>query len=110
MLLQLAACSPVGDYTERQIAPYGAFLHTVFVLIKFLQYIHVMRYSYFKAAGAARKDRGNKMEKKVKALLIKWGNNADDVEAMMSKWFDVIYKGNKDEPARYIANMVRTAW
>lgn len=50
------------------------------------------------------------MEKKVKALLIKWGNNADDVEAMMSKWFEVIYNGNKDESARYIANMIRTAW
>lgn len=51
-----------------------------------------------------------KMEKKVKALLIKWGNNADDVEAMMDEWFGVIYNGNKGESARYIANMVRTAW
>lgn len=50
------------------------------------------------------------MEKKVKALLIKWGNNADDVEAMMAKWFEVIYNGNKEESARYIANMIRTAW
>lgn len=50
------------------------------------------------------------MEKKVKALLIKWGNNQDDVEAMMSKWFEVIHNGNKDESARYIANMIRTAW
>lgn len=50
------------------------------------------------------------METKVKALLIKWGNNPDDVEAMMAKWFEVLCKGNKDESARYIANMIRTAW
>lgn len=50
------------------------------------------------------------MKDKVKALLIKWGNNEQDVIAMMDKWFDVIYKGNKDETARYIASMIRTAW
>ncbi len=54
--------------------------------------------------------RAKKMRSKVKALLIKWGNNHDDVEAMMAKWFEVIYNGNKDESARYIANMIRTAW
>ena len=50
------------------------------------------------------------MKTKVEALLIKWGNNADDVKAMMDKWFEVIYAGNKNESARYIANMIRTAW
>ena len=50
------------------------------------------------------------MEKKVEALLIKWGNNQDDVKAMMDKWFEIIYNGNKDETPRYIANMSRTAW
>lgn len=50
------------------------------------------------------------MEKKIKTLLIKWGNNPDDVEAMMLKWFEVLYNGNKDESARDIANMIRTAW
>lgn len=51
-----------------------------------------------------------KMEKKVESLLVKWGNNHDDVKAMMSKWFEVIYNGNKDEKPSYIANMIRTAW
>lgn len=50
------------------------------------------------------------MEKKVETLLIKWGNNPDDVRAMMAKWFEVIYNGNKEEKPSYIANMIRTAW
>lgn len=50
------------------------------------------------------------MEKKVEALLIKWGNNQDDVKAMMAKWFEVIYNGNKEEKPSYIANMIRTSW
>lgn len=49
-------------------------------------------------------------EQKVKALLIKWGNNEQDVDLMMAKWFEVIANGNKDETPRYIANMIRTAW
>jgi len=50
------------------------------------------------------------MKNKVEALLIKWGNNQDEVKAMMDKWFEVIYGGNKDERPSYIANMIETAW
>ena len=67
----------------------------------------ILCYSYFIETKHTEE---NKMEKKVEALLIKWGNNQDDVKAMMAKWFEVIYNGNKEEKPSYIANMIRTAW
>ena len=69
--------------------------------------VTIVRYSYFIETKHTEE---NKMEKKVETLLIKWGNNPDDVKAMMAKWFEVIYNGNKEEKPSYIANMIRTAW
>lgn len=67
----------------------------------------IVRYSY---PIETKHTEENEMEKKVETLLIKWGNNPDDVRAMMAKWFEVIYNGNKEEKPSYIANMIRTAW
>lgn len=47
---------------------------------------------------------------KVIAMLIKWGNNADDSRNMVAKHFDAAMTNNPEGTCREIANFIRTVY
>lgn len=50
------------------------------------------------------------MESKVKAYLIKWGNNVSEVNKMMELHFNNVMQGFPKSTAKHAATLIRTLY